>query len=86
VVFDYFSGTLTRWDGVVGEIPTPAGMRTPSAEVLRVPDDFDRNDLFREELRYFFGCLEAGQSPTPGLDEAAESVHMALSALHGDSQ
>jgi predicted dehydrogenase len=84
VVLDYHAGTLTRWDGVVGELPTTAGIRTPQAEVLRVPDDFDRNDLFLEELRYFFGCIEAGHPPAPDLDEAAESVRIALLALQGD--
>jgi hypothetical protein len=49
-----------------------------------VPDDFDRNDLFLEELRYFLGCIEAGHPPAPGLDEAAESVRLALLALQGD--
>jgi hypothetical protein len=37
-------------------------------------------------LRYFFGCIERGQHPTPGLAEAAESVRIALSALHGATQ
>ena len=55
----------------------------PRAEVLHVPDGFDRNDLFLDELRYFFKCLDAGQPPAPGIDEAAESVRIALSALKG---
>jgi hypothetical protein len=66
--------------------PTAAGRCTPRAEVLRVPDGFDRNHLFLEELRYFFACLARGQHPTPGLNEAAESVRIALSALHGDTR
>jgi predicted dehydrogenase len=86
VVFDYLAGTLRRWEGMLSAPPTTEGRRTPRAEVLHVPDGFDRNDLFLEELRYFFGCLARGQRPTPGLDEAAESVRLALSALYGDSQ
>jgi predicted dehydrogenase len=84
IVFDNLDGTLTRWDRVVGKTPMFEAVHTPRAEVLHVPDGFDRNHLFLQELRYFFGRLEAGQPPIPGLDEAAESVRIALLAVQGD--
>jgi predicted dehydrogenase len=86
VVFDYLAGALKRWQRVVGESPASEPIDTPRAQVLRVPDGFDRNTLFVEELRYFFDCLAADRPPRPGLDEAAESVRIALSALRGDPQ
>jgi len=86
VVFDYYAGTLTRWNGVVGEIPSPEGVRQPESEIMCVPEGFDRNDLFLAELRYFFDCLKAGTTPCPGILEAAESVRIARLALEEPSE
>jgi predicted dehydrogenase len=79
VAFDCNAGTLTRWDGVVGE--TTNCTDTRNAEVLRVGDDFDRNDLYLDELRYFFHGIETGHPPSPDIREAGESVRIALRAL-----
>ena len=81
VVFDYYAGTLTRYNGRIGEVPGPGGAIDPRPERLTVPEGFERNDLFLDEIRYFFKCLSTGQPPAPGLDEAAESVRIAIKAL-----
>jgi len=80
VVFDYFAGTLTRYDGVVGEVPPVAGPRSPAVEILRQPVGFDRNDMFLAELRYFFDCLDRNLPPQPGIGEGARVVQLALAA------
>lgn len=85
VAFDYYAGTLLRWDGHVGDTPSALRPRRFEPEVLTVPEDFDRNQLFVEELCYFFSCLDAGEQPSPGIDEASESVRIALLATQAPS-
>ncbi len=81
VYFDYYSGTLTHWDGVIGEQPTLEGARSPTQETHHLPAGWERNDMFIEELRYFFRCLEQEQPPSPAIAEAGESVRIGLQAL-----
>ena len=81
VVIDYPTGVLRRWDGLVGERPPASGARPPTEHVERVPQGFDRNDLFIAELHYFFDCLDRNIPPSPGLQEAGESVRIAQHAL-----
>jgi predicted dehydrogenase len=83
VHFDYYSGTLTRWDGVIGEQPDPTGARRPGEKTYRLPVGWERNDMFLDELRYFFRCLEEEQPPHPGIAEAAESVRIGQELLAG---
>ncbi len=86
VSFDYYGGTLTRWDGVIGEQPAPDGARPPASETFRLPAGWERNEMFLEELRYFFRCLEHGQPPSPGIVEAGESVRIGLEVLNGQME
>jgi len=83
VVFDYYAGTLTRYDSVVGERPTAKGVRKLTVETLKVPTGFDRNDMFLEELRYFFNCLDRGVPPQPDIWAGAQVVQLALAAREG---
>jgi predicted dehydrogenase len=80
VVFDYHAGTLTRFDGVVGEMPQRDGPRELAVETLRVPAGFERNDLFVEELRYFFDCLDRNVLPHPDIREGARVVQLSLAS------
>lgn len=80
VIFDYQAGTLTRFDARPGERPTPHGPRELAVQTWHVPQGFDRNDLFVEELRYFFHCLEHGLAPQPNLWDGALAVKLALAA------
>jgi predicted dehydrogenase len=77
---DYFAGLIQRWDLPVGGPPVEGAPRGP-AETHSLPHDFDRNDLFVAELEYFFDCLDRGVDPAPGVEEAAQSVAIALRAL-----
>lgn len=80
VVFDYYAGTLLRYDGLVGERPSPHGAREPAVETLRVPDGFSRNDMFRTELSYFIDCLAQGRPARPDIQEGARVLQLALAA------
>ncbi len=78
VAVDYAQGIASLWRGRVGEVPPPTGARQPDPETRRLPAGFERNQLFREELRYFLDCIHQGRTPAPGIAEAAESVRIAL--------
>ena len=80
LVFRYLEGTLTRWDATVGNRPPRDGPTEPRRTDLKVPDGYDRNDMFVAELRYFFDCLRLDRTPQPGLEEAAEIVRLACDA------
>ncbi len=82
VYIDILAGTLTRWESPIGGIHGggQSGSLSP-ADVQTLPETFDRNDLFLEELRYFFSCLEAGEQPMPDIATGAESVRIAQRAL-----
>lgn len=81
VVFDYYGGTLTLHRAAIGARPAPGEAKTVESEPIRVPPDFDRNEMFLAELRYFFDAIDAGTAPEPGVAEAAETVRIALKAL-----
>lgn len=81
VAFDHNAGTLSSYGATIGESRPLELSTVPWPETVRVPDGFDRNTMFLDEVRYFFECLEAGRPPAPGIAEAAESVRMALRAL-----
>jgi predicted dehydrogenase len=81
VRLDILAGTLTRWESTIGEIHTPQHGPITPVDVQTLPENFDRNDLFLEELRYFFLCLNTGERPMPDISIAAESVRIAQRAL-----
>jgi len=41
---------------------------------------FDRNQLFLEEMRHFFACIEGKEKPLVNLRDGAQSLRMALAA------
>ena len=81
VYIDIIAGTLTRWESTMGEIHDSQSGSLSPAEVQTLPETFDRNDLFLDELRHFFSCLEAGERPMPDIETGAESVRIAQQAL-----
>jgi predicted dehydrogenase len=80
VVFDYLAGTLVRYNGIVGERPPVAGPSPLVVEAFQVSAGFDRNDLFMDELRYFFDCLDCGTTPQPDIGAGSQAVQLALAA------
>ncbi len=81
IQIDILAGTLTRWDSIVGETPSLHECPQLSEEVMALPETFDRNDLFLEELQYFFSCVNTGEQPMPDIATGAESVRIAQQAL-----
>ncbi len=81
VQIDLLAGTLKRWKSTIGEIHSHQHSSMSQGEVHTLPENFDRNDLFLDELRYFFLCLNSGVRPIPDIPIAAESVRIAQQAL-----
>ncbi len=81
VHIDILAGRLTRWESTIGQIHDSTSDPLSPAEVKVLPETFDRNDLFLDELRYFFSCLENGEQPMPDIATGAESVRIAQQAL-----
>ena len=40
-------------------------------EVYETPADFDRNDMFINEIKSFFKAVEAGERPSPSFDDGS---------------
>jgi len=78
---DILAGTLIRWESTIGEIHSHKDGSITPEDVQTLPEVFDRNDLFLEELRYFFMCLDSGERPMPDISTGAESVRIAQRAL-----
>ena len=81
VRIDILAGTLNRWESTIGEIHPQPNSSPGQGDLQTLPESFDRNDLFLDELRYFFSCLNTGVRPMPDIDTAAESVRIAQQAL-----
>ncbi|MEO6096581.1 MAG: Gfo/Idh/MocA family oxidoreductase [Fibrobacteria bacterium] len=80
---DYLSGELILERNPGGDEVTPQGMQRGDAEVHRVPEGFDRNAMFVDELKYMFECIEKDLDPHPSIAEAGESIRLALRSLEG---
>jgi predicted dehydrogenase len=55
-----------------------------SSELFKAPEDFKRNDLFLEEIKYFLNCIDNNIDPSPGIEESAISLNIALKAIESD--
>jgi predicted dehydrogenase len=71
IKFDYFKNKLEIY-------------ADSNREVFKDQKDFDRNDMFLEEIKYFLNCIENNTEPSPGIDEAAISLDIALKAIKSD--
>jgi predicted dehydrogenase len=70
VVIDYFKSELAyRASGDLDKVISS-----------RLPDGWDRNQMFQAELEYFFTSINAGIQPQPGIEVGAEVVRTALVA------
>ena len=81
VVIDYLAGTLDYYPGNVGHVYEDTTVR--SNDHLRLQPAWDRNDLFVDELRYFFDSIEAEAQPEPTIRQAAAIVQLALETTEG---
>ena len=81
VRIDILAGTLRRWESHIGEVSLSSTCSRNQGEEQVLPEHFDRNNLFLDELRYFFSCLETGEQPMSNIHSAAESVRIAQRAL-----
>ena len=47
--------------------------------IVKTEDRFERNDLFIDELKYFFSCLKNRIQPIPDINSSKEVIEIALS-------
>jgi len=79
-------GTI-RWDNIVGyaSIYRSAGDRWESSTL---PDGFDRNTVFMEEMKHFIDTVRGDVEPVCPLDDGVKTLQVALAVLlseNGDS-
>jgi predicted dehydrogenase len=55
-----------------------------SNEIFTAPKNFERNDMFMEEVKYFINCIEKDIVPSPGIDEAYIPMDIALKAIRSE--
>lgn len=71
-------GTI-EWDGIDGSARwCSAG--TESWQPLPVPDGFDRNRMFLDEMRHFLRSIAGEVEPACTLDEGADALRLAVAA------
>ena len=68
IMVDFNGLTLNRWDE-----------RGELAETLGLPQ-YQRNEMFLDEMKHFLSCLEQGDAPRVPLSEGVQSLRMALAA------
>lgn len=87
---DYLQSPPTRTCVVIGERgKARVDFRVPSLEIVDssgsviesvYPKDFQRNQLFLDELSHFVECIDGRSSPIVSLRDGLESLRMALAA------
>jgi predicted dehydrogenase len=70
IYFDYYQNEIRAIFSLEGQ----------EQEVYKAPEDFDRNQLFIDELKYFFECLQKREPFSSNVNNAVEVVKC---ALHG---
>jgi myo-inositol 2-dehydrogenase/D-chiro-inositol 1-dehydrogenase len=78
----------TEVAGSLGKVVVDAEQRTPATHLRRFGSERDRHETFRDrfevayrrELEAFFADLAAGRMPSPGPDDALESLRLAVAA------
>lgn len=74
VEWDYYAGTL-RWQSVSGEV-----------DIEKVPDGFERNTMFLDEMRHFLECVEQRVPTRIPLQDGIAVLDIALRAEQSYAQ
>ena len=70
--FEYYSGVAKLYGSDSSE----------PIEEYETPADFDRNDMFINEIKSFFASIKAGETPSPSFDDGTGVVDVATKALN----
>lgn len=71
IEFDYFRSRAVRY----------AGGESQLCDVCDVSENFDRNNLFVDELRYFLGQVQANSEVKPGVKEGSQVLKLLEEAI-----
>ena len=72
------AGTIW-WDNADGAVRCYRA-ETDQEEVLLVPEGFERNTMFLDEMRHFLACVEGAEQPLVTLDDGIQALRIALAA------
>ena len=72
------TGTIW-WDNADGAVRCYRA-ETGEEEVFPVPQSFERNTMFRDEMRHFLACVEGAEQPLVTLDDGIQALRIALAA------
>lgn len=71
IYFDYYTSRV--------EILSPE--QTKPIELIDISDSFERNNMFIDEIKHFFCCIEKGTTPVTNLATGKSTLKVALQAL-----
>lgn len=70
---------IIHWNNSDGRIKWYSQKRK-KWEKIPVPDDFDRNTMFLDEMRHFLSCVQGSKQPICTLDDGIEALRIVLAA------
>jgi len=73
-------GTLC-WDNADGNVGLFRAVSTGGWECLPIPENFERNLLFLEEMRHFLAVISGKATPACSLEDGIRALQLALSAV-----
>lgn len=73
ICWDYF-------EGAVAIFRTQGQSSSTGWEVFPTPEDFQRNDMFRDEMEHFVEVVRGESSPRCSLDDGVSALRLALAA------
>ena len=71
IEFEYYSGIAQLF----------GTENTEPVKTFETPSDWDRNDMFINEIKSFFDSLDSNQTPSPSFDDGVAAVDVATRAL-----
>jgi predicted dehydrogenase len=76
---------IIRWDNADGRVALYP-VTGDQWQIFPVPEGFDRNTLFLDEMRHFLQVVRGEQSPVCSLEDGVEALKLCLAALQSSRQ
>ncbi|MFX0014109.1 MAG: Gfo/Idh/MocA family protein [Promethearchaeota archaeon] len=67
IIWDYYKNSLTIYE-----------RSTKQEEVFKTPTNFERNDMFIEEINHFLGCIKNNENPMVTIEDGIEVLNVVL--------
>jgi predicted dehydrogenase len=69
---------VIRWNYAEESVVLEGRQRRSS---VRLPDQFERNDMFLSEMKHFLKCIEGKDTPVCPVEDGAQTLRVCLAAL-----